>query len=305
MQPNKPRGLGKGLGAIFQEKKAAHQNDHVLTTQDPLPGDRVQDIPLTAIVPNPFQPRKVFNDDEILELAQSIRDKGLIQPLLIRKNGDSYQIVAGERRFRAHQLLGRATVQAIVREQITDREMREVAIIENIQRVQLNPLEEAQAYQELIQDCGLTHDQCAERLGKSRSVITNALRLLRLDEAIRDLVLSGKLSAGHARCLAGLPMERQAPLAARAVAEEWSVRRLEQECAQESGEAKAEKPKKPKEDVRLHPDVAAFVRNIEQRLGTKVLLEGTTAKGSLRINFVSSDDLNRIGELILGADTSA
>jgi len=305
MQPNKPRGLGKGLGAIFQEKKAAHQNDQVLTTQDPLPGDRVQDIPLTAIVPNPFQPRKVFNDDEILELAQSIRDKGLIQPLLIRKNGDGYQIVAGERRFRAHQLLGKTTVQAIVREQITDREMREVAIIENIQRVQLNPLEEAQAYQELIQDCGLTHDQCAERLGKSRSAITNALRLLRLDEGIRDLVLSGKLSAGHARCLAGLPMERQAPLASRAVTEEWSVRRLEQECAQESGETKVEKSKKPKEEVRLHPDVAAFVRNIEQRLGTKVLLEGTTAKGSLRINFVSSDDLNRIGELILGADASA
>lgn len=305
MQPNKPRGLGKGLGAIFQEKKAAHQNDQVLTTQDPLPGDRVQDIPLAAIVPNPFQPRKVFNDDEILELAQSIRDKGLIQPLLIRKNGDGYQIVAGERRFRAHQLLGKTTVQAIVREQITDREMREVAIIENIQRVQLNPLEEAQAYQELIQDCGLTHDQCAERLGKSRSAITNALRLLRLDEGIRDLVLSGKLSAGHARCLAGLPMERQAPLASRAVAEEWSVRRLEQECAQESGETKVEKPKKPKEEVRLHPDVAAFVRNIEQRLGTKVQLEGTTAKGSLRINFVSSDDLNRIGELILGADVSA
>ena len=304
MQPNKPRGLGKGLGAIFQEKKAAHQNDQVLTTQDPLPGDRVQDIPLTAIVPNPFQPRKVFNDDEILELAQSIRDKGLIQPLLIRKNGDGYQIVAGERRFRAHQLLGKTTVQAIVREQITDREMREVAIIENIQRVQLNPLEEAQAYQELIQDCGLTHDQCAERLGKSRSAITNALRLLRLDEGIRDLVLSGKLSAGHARCLAGLPMERQAPLASRAVTEEWSVRRLEQECAQESGETKVEKPKKPKEEVRLHPDVAAFVRNIEQRLGTKVLLEGTTAKGSLRINFVSSDVLNRIGELILGADAS-
>lgn len=302
MQP-KPRGLGKGLGAIFQEKKAAHQNDQVIS-DTPLPGDRVEELPLSSLVPNPYQPRKVFNDDEILELAQSIRDNGLIQPILVRKHGDIYQIVAGERRFRAHQLLGKTTVQAIVRESITDREMREVAIIENIQRVQLNPLEEAQAYQSLIQDCGLTHDQCADRLGKSRSAITNALRLLRLDEPVREFVLAGKLSAGHARCLAGLPMERQLPLAKMCIGEEWSVRRLETECSHETGETKPEKPKKAKEETRLHPDVVVFLRNIEQKLGTKVLLEGSTVKGSLRINFVSSDDLNRIGELILGGGAS-
>ena len=301
---NQHRGLGKGLGAIFQEKRVAHQNDQVLK-EEILPGERVQDIPLSSIVPNPFQPRKAFGDEEITELANSIRDNGLIQPLLVRQNGDIYQIIAGERRFRAHQKLGRPTVQAIVRAQVTDREMREVAIIENIQRVQLNPLEEAQAYQELIQDCGYTHDQCAERLGKSRSAITNALRLLRLEEAVRDFVLSGKLSAGHARALAGLPVERQTALATRCIAEDWSVRHLETECAHETGATKPEKVKKVKEEERLHPDVIAFVRSIEQQLGTKVQLEGNASKGSLRIAFVSSDDLNRIGELILGGHAGA
>ncbi len=296
-------GLGKGLGAIFAQNQAAHQHDQVLA-QDPQPGERIQDVPLSAIVPNPFQPRKTFDDSEIEGLANSIRDNGLIQPLLLRQNGETYQIIAGERRFRACQKLGNTTVKAIVRSQVTDREMREVAIIENIQRVQLNPLEEAQAYQELIQDCGYTHDQCAERLGKSRSAITNSLRLLRLDEGVRAMLLEGSLSAGHARCLAGLPSERQLPIAKRCLTEDWSVRQLETECAREMGAAKPAKVKPKAEPKPLNPNVTAFVKNIEQHLGTRVQLDGSESRGSLRIDFTSADDLNRIGELILGINAT-
>lgn len=294
---NKPRGLGKGLGAIFQEKSIAHRND---LPGVPAPdGSTVEMIPIAKLSPNPFQPRKEFASEELDELASSIREKGVLQPILVRRQGDAFQIIAGERRFRASQLAGKDSIPALVRDQVTDREMREDALIENIIRVQLNAIEEAEAFQELILSCGYTHEQLSERLGKSRPAITNSLRLLKLHPKVRDHVVAGELSAGHARVLAPLPEERQLQLGRQTVENHWSVRALEQEAGAAPPEKKKSAPKgsTAKED----PNTGAFVRTIEERLGTRVQIEQSKdGKGTLRIQFLSNDDLNRIADILLG-----
>lgn len=294
---NKPRGLGKGLGAIFQEKTLAHKNDATGTGSPD--GSTVEVLPIAKITPNPFQPRKQFETTELEELAASIREKGILQPILVRRQGDAFQIIAGERRFRASQLAGKDTIPALIRDQVTDREMREDALIENIIRVQLNAIEEAEAYQELILSCGYTHEQLSDRLGKSRPAITNSLRLLKLHPQIRERVVAGELSAGHARVLAPLNEERQLQLGRRAIEQHWSVRTLEQESGATPAPSKkgATKPAPTRED----PNTGAFVRSIEERLGTRVQLDQSKdGKGSLRIQFLSNDDLNRIADILLG-----
>jgi ParB family chromosome partitioning protein len=299
---NKPRGLGKGLGAIFQDKAEAHRHD--LPDMQVAPGTKVETLNLDRIQPNPFQPRKEFNPEELEELATSIREKGVFQPILVRAQGDTYQIIAGERRFRASLLAGRTSIPALVREQVTDREMREVALLENIQRVQLNPIEEADAYQELINDCGYSHDQLSERLGKSRPAITNSLRLLRLHPEVRELVSKSVLSAGHARTLVSFPEEQQLTFARQAAEEQLSVRALEQLT---SGPAKERKnpSAKASSTKEVDPNIQSFVRTVEQRLGTRVVLEeAESGKGTLKIQFHSRADLNRIAEIILGLDDS-
>lgn len=295
---NKHRGLGKGLGAIFQEKSLAHSRDPVAGVAAP-DGSTVEILPLDKLTPNPFQPRKVFAAEELEELAASIREKGILQPILVRRQGDAYQIVAGERRFRASQLAGKDTIPALIRDQVTDREMREDALIENIIRVQLNPIEEAEAYQELILSCGYTHEQLSERLGRSRPTITNSLRLLKLHEEIRERVVTGELSAGHARVLAPLTEDRQLHLGRQALANHWSVRALEQEAGAAAPEKKkpATKPASPADD----PNTAAFLRSLEERLGTRVQLDRSKdGKGQMRIQFLSDADLNRIADIVLG-----
>ncbi|MCB9495265.1 MAG: ParB/RepB/Spo0J family partition protein [Fibrobacteria bacterium] len=293
---NKPRGLGKGLGAIFQEKTLAHRNDmHGVAPPD---GSTVEIIPLEKLSPNPFQPRKEFDAEGLAELSASIREKGVLQPILVRRQGENFQIIAGERRFRASQMAGKDAIPALVRDQVTDREMREDALIENIIRVQLNAIEEAEAYQELVVSCGYTHEQLSERLGRSRPTITNSLRLLKLHPDVRASVVSGDLSAGHARVLAPLPEDRQLALGRMAVANHWSVRTLEQESGASAPPKKnAEKPKPPQDD----PNTTAFVRSIEERLGTRIQLDRSKdGKGSLRIHFLSDVDLNRIADILLG-----
>lgn len=295
---NKHRGLGKGLGAIFQEKSLAHSRDPVSGVAAP-DGSTVEILPLDKLTPNPFQPRKVFAAEELEELAASIREKGILQPILVRRQGDAYQIVAGERRFRASQLAGKDSIPALIRDQVTDREMREDALIENIIRVQLNPIEEAEAYQELILSCGYTHEQLSERLGRSRPTITNSLRLLKLHEEIRERVVTGELSAGHARVLAPLTEDRQLHLGRQALANHWSVRALEQEAGAAAPEKKKPptKPVSPTDD----PNTAAFLRSLEERLGTRVQLDRSKdGKGQMRIQFLSDADLNRIADIVLG-----
>ncbi len=297
---NKPRGLGKGLGAIFQEKSMAHKDDLPGT---PAPdGSRVEFLQISQIQPNPFQPRKEFKQEELEELATSIREKGVFQPILVRRQGGIFQIIAGERRFRASQLAGKDSIPALVRDQVTDREMREVALLENIQRVQLNAIEESLAYQELIDSCGYTHEQLSDRLGKSRPAITNSLRLLRLHPSVRDMVSNSTLSAGHARVLAGLDEDKQLALAHKTQEEGWSVRTLETE----SGEVSAKKPKaskeaKAKKSLPDDPNQVAFLRQLEERLGTRVSLEtNDSSKGFLKIDVLNTQDLNRVADIILG-----
>jgi len=298
---NKPRGLGKGLGAIFQEKNLAHRDD--LPGVPATDGSSVEVLSLGRIQPNPFQPRKDFNAAELEELAASIREKGVFQPILVRRQGANFQIIAGERRFRASQLAGKETIPALVRDQVSDREMREIALLENIQRVQLNPIEEALAFQELIDSCGYTHDQLSHQLGKSRPAITNSLRLLRLVEGIQQQVASGILSAGHARVLAALEPTRQSALAQRVVAEGWSVRALESKANQTGAPAKS--PKRTGKSGGEDANRQAFLRDLALRLGTRVHLETQpSGKGYLRLDFHSKADLSRLADILLGLNAA-
>jgi len=296
---NKTRGLGKGLGAIFQEKNLAHRDD--LPGTAPSDGSKVELLSISQIQPNPFQPRKEFNQAELEELAVSIREKGIFQPILVRRQAGVYQIIAGERRFRASLMAGKDSIPALVREQVTDRDMREIALLENIQRVQLNAIEEALAYQELINSCGYTHDQLSHQLGKSRPAITNSLRLLKLTESVQNQVSNGLLSAGHARVLAALEPDRQGALAHRILSEGWSVRTLEIEAGQTNLEKKAPKKEKAKKTSGEDPNQQAFLRDLAHRLGTRVHLETqASGKGQLRLDFHSKEDLNRLADILLG-----
>mgnify|MGYP002348150359 FL=1 len=204
---------------------------------------------------------------------------------------------------RASQLAGKDSIPALVRDQVTDRDMREIALLENIQRVQLNAIEEALAYQELINSCGYTHEQLSDRLGKSRPAITNSLRLLRLHPTVREMVSNATLSAGHARVLAGVDEDKQVALARKTQDEGWSVRTLETE----SGEVSAKKPKAAKEakaskkPAAEDPNQVAFLRTLEQRLGTRVTLEvNEIGKGFLKVDVLNNDDLTRVADIILG-----
>jgi len=294
---NKPRGLGKGLGAIFQEKNLAHRDD--LPGVPATDGSMVAVLALAQIQPNPFQPRKDFNPSELEELAASIREKGVFQPILVRRQGANFQIIAGERRFRASQLAGKETIPALVRDQVSDREMREIALLENIQRVQLNPIEEALAFQELINSCGYTHDQLSHQLGKSRPAITNSLRLLRLVDGIQQQVASGTLSAGHARVLAALDPTRQTTLAQQVAAQGWSVRTLESKAGQVGSLPKT--PKRTGKSAGEDANHQAFLRDLALRLGTRVHLEAQpSGKGYLRLDFHSKSDLSRLADILLG-----
>jgi ParB family chromosome partitioning protein len=262
-------------------------------------------LAISQIQPNPFQPRKEFNQAELEELAASIREKGIFQPILVRRQAGIYQIIAGERRFRASQIAGKDTIPALVREQVSDREMREIALLENIQRVQLNAIEEALAFQELINSCGYTHDQLSHQLGKSRPAITNCLRLLKLDESIQNQVSTGLLTAGHARVLAGLEPERQTALAHRINAEGWSVRTLEIEAGLAKAKNKSPKKAKPKLATGEDPNHQAFLRDLAHKLGTRVHLETqASGKGQLRLDFHSKDDLNRLADILLGLNSA-
>lgn len=273
------KALGKGLEAIFGNlgQEVVH----------PKTGANTLEIEISKISPNPFQPRTEFGPEEIQELAESIREKGLLQPILLRKHKDGYQIVAGERRFRATQLLGRASIPALVREQLSDRDMMEMALIENIQRVQLNAIEEAMAFEQLINTCGITHDELAQKLGKSRSAITNTLRLLKLDEPLKAMIKEGKLTAGHGRALLQTDPKKRQKLAEKIVEDHLNVRR-----AEKSGGRKAESAKP------LNPNTQAFLEKLRFLVGTKVTLKGTENKGILEIHYMQRQDLETLADML-------
>lgn len=280
----KGKKLGKGLDYLLGEALGAPAEP--VATAAPSSSE----VPIKSVRPNPFQPRKVWEAAEVEELAASIREQGLIQPIVVRKSGDGYQIVAGERRFRAYQQLGKETIPAVVRE-VDDRAMLEVALVENLQRKDLNPMEKAQAFKALIDRFRLTHEAVSTRLGLDRSTVTNFLRLLDLPEMIRDAVSRGTISMGHARCLVGLASPgEQLVLAKRIEREGMSVRKLEK---------LVQNLKAPARDVPETTSTSlAVVKEQEERLRrhfeTKVKVRMGKGRGAVIIEFYSLDDFDRI-----------
>ena len=276
---------------------------------------KIVEIDVNLVDPNPFQPRKSFNDDELVELAETIEKHGLIQPIAVRKVGERYQIISGERRTRATKLAGLSTIKAQIYENLDDKVMGEWALIENIQRVDLNPVEIAQSYQQLIDLHGYTHDDLAKTVGKSRSAITNALRLLKLPEQVLAWIQEGKIASGAARALCSDKVENPEELAKRIIDEGLNVRQIEaiirgedknDEPASTSGEtseqpAGNEQPDQPTTKRELSADMKQFETRLETFFGTKVQLNPSAAaesKGTIVISYYSMDDLTRIQELM-------
>ena len=285
--------------------------------------EKIVEINVELIDPNPFQPRKVFSDDELVELAESIEQHGLIQAIVVRKVGDRYQLISGERRTRATKLAGLPTIKAQVYENVGDKAMAEWALIENIQRVDLNPVEVARSYQQLIDNHGYTHEDLSKIVSKSRSAITNSLRLLKLPEVVLLWIEEGKISGGAARALCSDKIENPEEVAKRVIEEGLNVRQIEaiargedlsksQEApkteqpaeaeADEQPEVHADKPETPaKPKPELSADMKQFESRLETFFGTKVQLNpsaSTETKGTIVINYYSMDDLTRIQELM-------
>lgn len=278
----KKKVLGRGLNALIPEVKRTETS----TTNE---------IDIDLIVPNPRQPRIIFDEARLEELAASIRENGLIAPILVRPHGDRFQLIAGERRLSAAQRAGLLKIPAFVRD-IPDNQLLELALVENIQREQLNPLEEAQAYQNLMEETGQTQEQMAERLGKDRSTIANSIRLLRLPPTVSRLVSEGKLSPGHARALlaSGATPTEMLRLAETILEKGWSVRESERQAKNSLREKLPCPPKKV-----LDPNETAAENNLRLALGTKVeILFKAKNSGEIRIHFYGHEDLMRIFELI-------
>jgi len=283
-------GLGRGLGAL-------------IPVQADKFGEGLQEIPLGLIVPNPLQPRKVFSEEALAGLTASIAEVGVLQPVLVRRSGDSFVLIAGERRWQAAQRAGLASIPALVQER-DELASLQLAIVENLHREDLNPLEEAAAYQQLIDDFGLTHEAVAERVGKSRVAVTNTLRLLQLPSSLQRLVMEGKLTAGHARALLGTPDRRvQERLADQVVREGLSVRQTEELVrARQAGSGGVVAEASPK--VAPPSPRPAVVIELENLLGetllTKVAIDmKRTGGGAIRIEFGDLSDLHRIASAIV------
>ncbi len=286
----KKRGLGKGLEALIPTASAKPASAEVQAG--------AVEIPVDQISPNPHQPRQTINQEKLQELAASIAAHGLIQPLVVTRVGMGYQLIAGERRWRASQLAGLTTVPVIVKE-TSPQQMLELALVENIQRADLNPLEEAEAYTQLMEEFGLTQEAVAERVGKSRTAVANIVRLLNLPEEARIALASGEISEGHARALLSLKKQRdQLSLLTTVINQGLNVRQTEARVRQLLLGDEA-KPKRPP----LTPHDNAMVAKFQSKLGTKIELnraEGET--GKLVIHFYSQEELQAIFDAILGKD---
>ncbi len=272
------KALGKGISAFFPEES----------------GSTVENIDVSKLIVNPFQPRKIFNEEALTELAESIKEHGIIQPIVVRKKEKKYEIIAGERRFRAAKLAGLTEVPAIVKE-MTEQQMMEVAILENLQREDLTPIEEAEAYSSLIENLNFTQEALAKRLGKSRPHIANHIRLLQLPEDVRKLMNEGVLSMGHGRALLGLKNKgRIAEIAQKVIAQSLNVRQLESLVHQLNEGVSHETKEKVKKDV----FVQATESQLREYFGTSVQVKKQKNKGKIEIEFYSEDDLERILDIL-------
>jgi ParB family chromosome partitioning protein len=290
---NPRKALGRGLGALLPTRLPT-------PSVSPTSEENAQHISIDSIDANPLQPRRTFQADRLEELAQSIRANGIIQPLVVRRAGDRYQLVAGERRWRAAKLAGIQEVPVVVRE-IPDDRLLEITLIENIQREDLNPIETAVAFERMMRELVLNPEQVGQRTGKDRTTIVNLIRLLQLPDDLQALVAERRLSAGHARCLLSLPtVQLQREVAEKSVAQGWSIRQVERVTR------KMLEGRSPKhvDEVDVDPNVKAAIQEMERALGTRVrIIEKANHKGRVEIEFYSSEDLDRIYAAICGEPT--
>jgi ParB family chromosome partitioning protein len=288
---NQRKVLGRGLGALIPQR------------QEPAPAPPAEahatqglaEIPISQIQPNPYQPRKTFNEASIEELARSVRQHGIVQPLVVTRAGDKYKLIAGERRFRAAQKAGLTTVPALIKEMMQEGDALQIALIENIQREDLNPIEEALAYHQLHDEFQLTQEEISKRVGKERSTVANFLRLLKLPDPVKKLLASGQLSMGHARALLAIESPRkQEQLADRVVRKNLNVRQTEM-LASESSPKAVEKKEKEKD---------VFTRDAEDKLQrtlrTKVEIDRRRRGGVIHIRYGSEDELIRVVDELMG-----
>ena len=291
----KKGGLGKGLGGLFNANNVTEEAlEHTKSvTKKASDTEQVARLEIAQIEANPFQPRHHFDDDKLNELAKSIKNSGVLTPIIVRRFGRQYQIIAGERRVRASKLAGLTTISAIVRA-VDDDTMAAVALIENLQRDDLDAIEEAQAYQALMTQLQLTQAQVAEKVGKERTTVANAVRLLHLPTSVQDMVQAGELSMGHARAILGLKTKRQIEkVAALVVARRLSVRQVEA-LVKQMNAGTVDKPEKT-----TSPYAVAIASQLEEKFGTKVTVNaGAKGNGKIEINYVSNDDLSRILDLL-------
>ncbi|TCP57434.1 ParB family chromosome partitioning protein [Tamaricihabitans halophyticus] len=318
-------GLGRGLAALIPSGPVANGEEAATTIALPESGDKpaatpevepaaggevagavYKEVLISAIKPNPKQPRQVFDEDALAELQHSIREFGLMQPIVVRQlPDDEYELVMGERRWRAAQQIELEYIPAIVRQTADDDLLRD-ALLENIHRVQLNPLEEAAAYQQLLDEFGVTHEELADRIGRSRPVITNTIRLLRLPLAVQRRVAANVLSAGHARALLSIDdPEVQEELAARIIAEGLSVRATEEAVTLAKGEGRAKKKEQqPARKPMQAPGLQDLANRLSDMFDTRVRVDLGKRKGRIVVEFGSVDDLERIAKLMAANQTN-
>ena len=273
--------LGKGLGALIPEKGILEEEGK----------KALQQCGIEEVQPNPFQPRKAFSDVQLQELVDSIREKGILQPLLVRRKSDGYELIAGERRWRAAQRAGLREIPILVRD-VSDSEMLEISLIENIQRENLNPIEEAEAYKRLMEQFHLTQEEISKKVGKDRTTIANTVRLLRLPPEIKLSLAEGKITMGHARAFLSLDgVDKQKLLWKRLLSGGLSVRQVE-------NLVKRLRTRSSPPPRRSHPEWSALIDELQRALGTKVRIVGKRKRGKIEIDFFSPDELDRIIELL-------
>lgn len=290
-------GLGRGLNALIKEVPAApHQGAETSGARD------VENVSVDQILPNPYQPRQRFSADELDELGRSIQAHGVLQPVLVRRKGEQFELVTGERRWRAARQVGLKTIPAIVRE-VNEPEMLELGLIENLQRENLNVIEEAEGYQSLVTKFNLSQDEIAQRVGKARATVANVVRLLSLPHEIRQMLVENKLQAGHAKVLLSIPLDEEKCFLARRAAEEgWSVRVIEKAAAKLT---RAPRKSRVSRDDIPAPHLQHISDQLHRHFGTgirifpcRTLANGKKAKGVIEIDFYSSEDLNRVLDLL-------
>ena len=284
---NQKKVLGRGLGALIPQKAEAPAPPGGAATAG------LAQIPIDHIQPNPYQPRRTFNEASIDELARSVREHGIVQPIVVTRAGDRYKLIAGERRFRAAQKAGLATVPAVIKDNLKSDDALQIALVENIQREDLNPMEEANAYHQLHDEFGLTQEEIAKRVGKERSTVANFLRLLKLPDAVKKLLAAGQLSMGHARALLSVESaKKQEALAERVVKNNLNVRQTELLAS--------EHPRPPKEEKQKDVFTRDAEEKLQRTLRTRVEIDRKGRGGVIRIQFGGEEELIRVVEDLMG-----